>query len=61
MICIATILIGFSVHLTKADLSVIDSTKAYCLRNYLEAPCLVRLEKKSETTFRATCGTKKNE
>lgn len=58
LVCLTTILIGFSQTLSDNDKKVIASAKIGCERTYPESPCLVKLIKKEELVYNAICGAK---
>lgn len=58
MVCLTAVLIGFTYPLPDNERLVINASYAGCIKNYPTSPCLVKLVKKTEHEYQATCGSK---
>ena len=59
MICIATVIINLTPIWNKIDEMSVKSAQAGCAKSYPDAPCLIKLTKTKENTYRAICGEKR--
>ena len=58
LICVATILVGFSEPMSKDDTNALKTATNNCSKYFPEAPCLKKFIKREELVYWAICGAK---
>lgn len=57
LICLPPVVINSTATWTERDSEVVEEARVRCSKIYNDAPCLIKIEKTAEHSYRIMCGS----